>query len=230
MRVEWYGQSAFRLEGLQATVVIDPFALEDLAGLAERGLQFDYPPIEGATADLLLITHEHGDHNGVSAVTLAPAAPSEPPRILRSTAGRLQSPIGEVLAVASEHDEHAGTLRGPNSIFAFDLDGVRVCHFGDFGQSALRPEQAEALEGVQLLFLPVGGGPTIGAAGASDIVARLSPRWVVPMHYRTPRIGFLDTAEEFLAGYDSVVRVETSNFDTDALAADGLTVVVPAAP
>jgi L-ascorbate metabolism protein UlaG (beta-lactamase superfamily) len=230
MRVEWYGQSAFRLEGEQATVVIDPFASEFLAMVKDRGMQFDYPPIDGATADLLLITHEHGDHNGVSAVTVPASGPDEPPRVLRSTAGRLPSPIGEVIAVASEHDEEAGTMRGPNTIFAFDLDGVRVCHFGDFGQSALREEQAAALEGVELLIVPVGGGPTIGAAGASAVVERLSPRWVVPMHYRTARVNFLETADEFLARYDDVVHADGSSFDTAALPADGVTVVVPAAP
>jgi L-ascorbate metabolism protein UlaG (beta-lactamase superfamily) len=68
-----------------------------------------------------------------------------------------------VLAIASEHDEEAGTQRGPNMIFVFELDGVRVAHFGDFGQTELRPEQAAPIGQVDLAFLPVGGGPTIGA-------------------------------------------------------------------
>ena len=222
MRVEWYGQSAFALSGGGHTVAIDPFG--DMSAARARGLAFDYPPIEGLSADLLLVTHEHGDHNGVEAIGGEPA-------ILRSTAGRLESPLGEVLAVASEHDERAGTERGPNTIFAFDLDGVRVCHFGDFGQSGLRPEQRAALDGVDLLILPVGGGPTIGAAGAAEIVAALAPRWVMPMHYRTPRIGFLEDAEEFLAASASVHRLDTSAFDTGELpAADGPLTVVPAAP
>ncbi len=63
------------------------------------------------------------------------------PAILRSTAGKLESPIGEVMAIASEHDESAGTERGPNTIFVFELDGVRVCHFGDFGQSRCAPSR-----------------------------------------------------------------------------------------
>jgi L-ascorbate metabolism protein UlaG (beta-lactamase superfamily) len=66
MQVEWYGQSAFRLSTSEATVAIDPFA--DLSGLTGRGMQFDYPVIEGLTAELLLVTHEHPDHNGVEAV------------------------------------------------------------------------------------------------------------------------------------------------------------------
>jgi L-ascorbate metabolism protein UlaG (beta-lactamase superfamily) len=223
MHVEWHGQSAFTLTGDGRKVVIDPFG--DMSGLArDRGLQFEYPAIEVDDVDLLLITHEHVDHNGTDGIAGDPA-------VLRSTAGRLESLIGEVVAIASEHDDAAGTERGPNTIFAFDLDGTRVAHFGDFGQHELRPEQAAALEGIDLLFLPVGGGPTIGAAGAAEIVKALAPQWVVPMHYRTPRIGFLETEEEFVGLMPHVERPSKNAFETAELPdSDGALVVVPAAP
>ncbi len=223
MRVEWYGQSAFRLSTAEQSVAIDPFA--DMSAMAaSRGMRFDYPPIAGVEADLLLVTHEHMDHNGVEAIGGDPA-------ILRSTAGTLESPLGEVTAIASEHDEQAGTARGPNTIFVLELDGLRVCHFGDFGQRALREEQAAAIGAVDLLILPVGGGPTIGAEQAAAIVERLAPRWVVPMHYRTPRIGFLESADEFLERSAHVERLAQSAFETGELpASDGPLVVVPAAP
>jgi L-ascorbate metabolism protein UlaG (beta-lactamase superfamily) len=221
MRIEWYGQSAFRLSSAEAAVFVDPFG--DMSALADRGIQFDYPPIDGANADLVLVTHEHVDHNGVEAIGGEPA-------VLRSTAGRLESPVGEVVAVASEHDDVAGTARGPNTIFAFELDGLRVCHFGDFGQAALREEQAEAIDAVDLLFVPVGAGPTIGAPQARAVVERLAARWVVPMHYRTPRVGFLETADSFLELFDVVERLSTPAFDTATLTSGGPAAVVPAAP
>jgi L-ascorbate metabolism protein UlaG (beta-lactamase superfamily) len=223
MRVEWYGQSAFSLDGAEASVAIDPFG--DMSGLAaSRGMQFDYPQIDSVDAHLLLVTHEHIDHNGVDAIGGDPA-------VLRSTAGKLESPLGEVVAIASEHDEQAGTARGPNTIFVFDLDRLRVCHFGDFGQSALRDEQAAAIGEIDLLFIPVGGGPTIGGEQAAAIIERLAPRWAVPMHYRTPRIGFLETADDFLARSARVERLDGAVFDTEQLSdGDGPLVVVPAAP
>ena len=223
MRVEWYGQSAFHLSAGERSVAIDPF-IDMSAMAASRGMQFDYPLIAGVEADLLLVTHEHGDHNGVEAIVGDPA-------ILRSTAGTLESPLGDVVAIASEHDEQAGTARGPNTIFVFELDGLRVCHFGDFGQSALREEQAAAIGAVDLLIIPVGGGPTIGAEQAHAIIERLAPRWVIPMHYRTPRINFLETAEEFIERSAQVERLSESAFETGELpASDGPLVVVPAAP
>jgi L-ascorbate metabolism protein UlaG (beta-lactamase superfamily) len=190
MKIRWHGQSAYTLTGAEHTVAIDPFG--DLGAALGGRRRFGYPPVPSHAADVLLVTHEHADHNGVEAVTGSP-------HVVRSTAGRFQTPVGEVVAIASEHDAEAGTSRGPNTIFVFTLDGVRVCHFGDFGQSALRPEQREAIGAVDLLILPVGGGPTIGALQAAAITRALGPRWVVPMHYRTAAIDFLEPADEFLA-------------------------------
>jgi L-ascorbate metabolism protein UlaG (beta-lactamase superfamily) len=196
--IRWYGQSTFLLRGEQR-VFIDPFG--DMTGLAAaRGMQFDYPPIEGVEADLLLVTHEHGDHNAVDIVDGAP-------QILRSTAGTFDSPVGEVIAVASEHDDVAGTKRGPNTIFCFALDGLRFCHFGDFGQAALRTEQKQAIGAVDVLFLPVGGGPTVGGESAAAIVRALRPRLVVPMHYRTDAVNFLEPPDAFIDALGA--RVET---------------------
>jgi L-ascorbate metabolism protein UlaG (beta-lactamase superfamily) len=224
MRVEWYGQSAFALQGQDVSVFIDPFG--DIAtAMGDRGVQFEYPTIEGVSADLLLITHEHLDHNAAEAIGGEPA-------VIRSTAGKLDSPAGEVIAIASEHDDAAGTQRGPNTIFKLTLDGLRVCHFGDFGQGALRESQREAIGAVDLLIVPVGGGPTIGAQGAYELVAQLRPRWVLPMHYRTRRIGFLEGPEEFLGGAERVVALDGPAFDTGDLPSDAAAAVtvVPSAP
>jgi L-ascorbate metabolism protein UlaG (beta-lactamase superfamily) len=222
MQVEWYGQSAFRLTDGATTVFIDPF--DDLGPVSARGLRWEYPAIAGVEADLVLVTHEHFDHNGVGAIGGDPA-------ILRSTAGRLESPIGEVLAVAAEHDAAAGTERGPNTLFAFTFGGRRIAHLGDLGQAALRDEQAQALGPVDLLFVPVGGGPTIGAEQATEIAARLTARVVVPMHYRTERIDFLEPVDAFAQCAARVERLEASAFALDDLpGGDGPLVVVPAAP
>ncbi len=107
---------------------------------------------------------------------------------------------------------------------------IQVAHFGDFGQGGLRAEQRQAIGAVDLLFLPVGGGPTIGAEGAAAIVAELEPRWVVPMHYRTERIDFLEPADEFLAAMGEPLRLGTPYFETGELPQDGPVAVVPAAP
>lgn len=207
MRIRWYGQSAFLLSG-EKSVFIDPFGEMGEAARA-RGIEFDYPPIEGVKADVLLVTHEHGDHNAVEAIGGDPVT-------IRSTAGRFESPVGEVVAVASEHDDSAGTQRGPNAIMCFSLDGVRFCHLGDFGQPALRPEQQAAIGDVDVLFVPAGGGPTIGGETAAAVVRAIDPRVVVPMHYRTDAVNFLDPPDAFLAALGMpVTEAESSEVEID---------------
>jgi L-ascorbate metabolism protein UlaG (beta-lactamase superfamily) len=221
MHIEWYGQSSFRLTDGATTVFIDPFA--DMTPAMGR-VRWEYPAITGVEADLLLVTHEHLDHNGVESI-------GGDPVILRSAAGRHESPVGEVVGIASEHDQVAGTERGPNTIFVFTLGGTRIAHLGDLGQRALRDEQLAALGSVDLLFVPVGAGPTIGAEQATEIAAVAGARWIVPMHYRTERIDFLEPVDGFAERAARTERLSSPAFDLEALP-DGDTplVIVPAAP
>jgi L-ascorbate metabolism protein UlaG (beta-lactamase superfamily) len=208
MFVEWLGHSAFRLKAGDAAVVIDPIG--DVSRITSRGSKWDYPPIVNVQADLVLITHDHGDHNGAESIGGSPV-------LLRSTAGRFDSPFGEVVAVASEHDHAAGTERGSNLIFVLDVGGVRVAHFGDYGQRFLREEQITAIGRIDILFISVGGRGTTTAEDAAAIVQELQPRIVVPMHYRTHRVDFLDSVEPFVELMAHVERLDTTTFDPDAL-------------
>jgi L-ascorbate metabolism protein UlaG (beta-lactamase superfamily) len=221
MQVEWYGQSSFALTDGETTVFIDPFA--DMTAGGTRDVRWDYPAI-AVDADVLLVTHEHTDHNGVEAI-------GGDPVLIRSTAGTHASPIGEVVGVASEHDEVAGTQRGPNTIYVFTFGGQRIAHLGDLGQTALRPEQLAAIGEVDLAFLPVGGGPTLGAETATEVAIAIGAHIIVPMHYRTHRIDFLEDVEGFAALAPRVHRVDAPRFTVEELPdVDGPLVVIPAAP
>lgn len=214
MQIRWYGQSAFLLTGAEHRVFIDPFG--DLANAApgRSDWSWPFPPVE-AEADLLLLTHDHLDHNGVETVGGDP--------LVLDKAGTHESPVGEVVGIASEHDAVAGTQRGPNTIFRFALDGTTFAHFGDFGQPALRPEQREALGDVDVLLLPVGGGPTIAPDAAAALVRELAPALVVPMHYRTPGgLEFLDPPDAFLDALGAgIERLETNEAELEPLLESG---------
>jgi L-ascorbate metabolism protein UlaG (beta-lactamase superfamily) len=208
MRIRWYGQSAFLLAGERHRVFVDPFG--DVGSASPLASSWSYPLIQGVEADVLLVTHDHLDHNAVEVIGGDP--------LVVATAGTHESPLGEIVGIASEHDAAAGTQRGPNTIFHFVVDGTTIAHLGDFGQPALRPEQRAALGEVDAVLLPVGGGPTIAPDAAAALVRELRPRLVVPMHYRTPAIGFLDPPDPFLEAMGArVERLESSEAELEPL-------------
>ena len=217
MIIRWHGQSAFTLTGREHTVAIDPFGV--FPPDVSARFRFAYPPIEAHPADILLVTHEHRDHTGVEAIT-------GDRLVIGSPAGGFESPGGEVVGVAWEHDAAAGTVRGPNTLFAFTLDDLRVAHLGDLGQPELRPEQSSALGDVDLLFIPVGGGPTLDAQAAAAIVRELAPAYAVPMHYRTPALDFLEPPDAFLAMFDDVQRADGSDWTVPDQRPSGTQIVV----
>jgi len=191
--------------------MIDPFLSDAKVQAASMGLRFDYPPIERVSAALVLVTHEHFDHNGADAILGSG-------QVIRSTAGKFNSPVGEVVAVASEHDQAAGTELGPNTIFRFELGGLRFCHLGDFGQSKLRPAQLHALGEPDVVMIPAGGFSTIGGEVAAAVAHALNPRLVVAMHFRTDAIDFLDPPDAFLDAVNGDVQRRQSNeFDPEEL-------------
>jgi len=182
MIVAWLGHSCFLLEGKDGiSLLLDPFH-EDEVG-------YGLPPVQ---ADIVLISHDHLDHNNAFAAGRDAEVISGP--------GKHNCLGMDILGIESYHDADSGRLRGANTIFCFVLDGMRVCHLGDLGH-ALNRDQVKAIGAVDLLFLPVGGRYTIDAAGANVVMRQLNPAVAVPMHYQTSALSFaLDPVDGFLKG------------------------------
>ena len=85
-----------------------------------------------------------------------------------------------------------------NIIYLFDYDGLKVAHLGDLDKVPSQNE-IEALEEVNILLLPVGGGNSLNAAQASELVSMLEPNIVIPMHYHLPGLKLeLEGVDRFL--------------------------------
>jgi len=103
-----------------------------------------------------------------------------------------------IIGIATFHDRERGKKLGKNTLYAMEIDEVCVCHLGDLGHT-LTAEQVEEIDNVDVLLLPVGGVSTINAAMAAEVVRQLEPKVVVPMHYKTPELGWeLEPVERFL--------------------------------
>ncbi len=175
MEISWYGMSCFRLkERSMATVVTDPYN-------GNIGL----PPLN-LDADVVTISHDAEGHNHTAAVSGYDFALTGP--------GEYE--IGGVFITGISTAQEPQSK--PNVLYMFDYEGVTIAHLGDMAKVP-NQTQIEALEQVNVLLVPVGGGNSLNAAQAAELVSMLEPNVVVPMHYQIPALKVeLDGVERFL--------------------------------
>jgi L-ascorbate metabolism protein UlaG (beta-lactamase superfamily) len=167
MEITWYGHACFRVRERGVTIVMDPY---------DKDIGYTLPRVR---ADVVTISHSHEGHSC--------------PRGLRGTPRVLACPgeyeIGGVFitGVSTFHDDVGGKELGQNIAFLVDFDGLTVCHLGDLGHM-LAQHHIEALGGINVLLVPVGGRSTLGASQAAEVVGLLEPDIVIPMHYQTKQL------------------------------------------
>ena len=185
MIIIWYGQACFRIQSGKVSVVIDPF--DKSVGLT--------PP--RGEAHMVLVTHNHQDHNNSKAIGGDPFVIDGP--------GEYEKSGVKVTGIHSFHDDKQGLERGANTIYVVTMEGMHIAHLGDIGQDELSDEQKETLGEVDILMVPVGGVYTIDGGQAASIVNSIAPKIVIPMHYKIPGLSVkLQNADQFLKefGYE----------------------------
>ena len=146
MNIQWYGQSCFRIESKEGSVLIDPFS-------KEIGLKS--PRIKD---DIVLVSHQHFDHNNIE--------DANPEAFIIQNPGEYEKHGIAIRGIAAFHDDKQGTERGPSTIHVIKAEEMTVCHLGDLGHK-LSDQQVEDIGDIDILMIPVGGTYTIDAKGAA---------------------------------------------------------------
>ncbi len=184
MNIIWYGQSCFKItangkNNEAVEIVIDPFP-------EELGLK-----VPKLSANIVLSTHDHADHNNVKAVSGTPFFILGP--------GEYDTKGVFIQGISAFHDNSGGKEKGKNVIYTIESEDIRICHLGDLGQKELAKEQLEEIGNVDILMIPIGGNYTIDGKEALDIMAQIEPRIIIPMHYSLPKLETkLDGLDKFL--------------------------------
>ncbi|MCD8209259.1 MAG: MBL fold metallo-hydrolase [Coprobacillus sp.] len=185
--LRYLGHSSFLLDSESSTLVIDPYKDGSVPGLT-------FP--KGIVCDAVVTSHNHDDHNAIDQVLL--------------TGLDIDFTYEEIPCY---HDNQKGALRGPNKIFIFYINGLKIVHLGDLGH-ALDKETIEKLKGCDVLLAPINGHFTLGADAIYDLVCQVEPKITVPMHYyrMEDNSGYPDGGqiETFLKHFDRVKEVHDS--------------------
>ncbi len=155
-------------------------------------------------ADLVLVSHDHFDHNCAKLVQGADSSVITKPVMTVEKGVRIEG-------IVADHDSDGGAKRGHVTLFKFELDGTSFCHLGDLGHG-LSDTQVDEISPVDFLFVPVGDVFTIGPAAAKETIARISPKVAIPMHYRVPGLGLaIQPVQNFLKLCDQKQIVKVGN-------------------
>lgn len=179
--ITWLGHACFWVEACGYSIVLDPYKDGEVFGLS---------PLR-VLADQVNCSHGHLDHCFTEGVEISESGKASP---------------FHITVIDTYHDDANGSLRGENHITVLEACGYRVAHFGDLG-CGLSEEQLQALEAMDAVMIPVGGFYTIDAIQAQQLVNRIQPRVVIPMHYKSQEFGYevLDTLDSFTSLRDDVV-------------------------
>lgn len=204
MKITWIGHSCFKIEDGGYSIVIDPYDDNYVPGLGPVREQ----------AQMVFASHEHGDHNARNRVEIVPGS---------------GAPFA-VAKIGTYHDPQKGALRGKNTIHIFSGGGKRVAHLGDLG-CELTKDQLDQLKGLDAALVPVGGFYTIDAEQAADLVAKIQPAHVIPMHFRAEngKFGFdaIGTVKQFTDRMESVIFAGSSVLDLDSPPQEQVVVLTP---
>ena len=179
MEIIWQGHAHFRLKGREGLVVTDP-SVRKGNGAATR-----------VAADVVTVSHAHAGHNQVGLV-------GGQPRVLTGP-GEYEVKGINIAGIATFHDAERGKKRGKNTTYLIGLDDLIVCHLGDLGHIPTADQVDQIGNDVDVLLIPVGGGSTIDAVQAIEVISLIDPRIVIPMHYQVGDLdAHLDPVEKFL--------------------------------
>lgn len=210
MRLTYLGHSAVQLETSGGTVLIDPF----LTGNPRAGASAD-----AVAADLIVLTHAHGDHwgdteaiarrTGATVVGSAELAGYASGLGLKAhgmnVGGTHRFPFGKVRLTPAWHSSSFpdGTYGGMPTGLVLDIGGFRIYHAGD---TALFSDMRLVGDlGIDLALLPIGDNYTMGPTDALEAVKLIRPRYVMPVHF-----GTFPLLEQDPAAFKRRVEAETS--------------------
>ncbi|MDD5397056.1 MAG: MBL fold metallo-hydrolase [Candidatus Moranbacteria bacterium] len=213
MLIQYYGHSCFKITtkpGGRATeditLFFDPFD-------KELGIR----PPQGQ-ADIVFVSHSHRDHSNVGALKGDP--------VVIETPGEYAVKGINVVGIDSFHDNVEGAEKGRSTIYIIEAEELKICHLGDLG-SDLSGKQLEEIDGVDILFVPVGGGKTIDGKKAAELIRKIEPTIVIPMHYKVAgSTAEIEDESKFCSEMGNCPKEKTAKFNIKKKDLEGKTMEI----
>lgn len=177
MIITYFGGEFFKVQFGDTTLAFNPISKDSKLKPSRFG------------ADIVLSTTHHEDFNGFDQVTHGEKKP-----FIISGPGEYE--VGGVFIKGLSSESKYGGKDLVNSIYTVSLENMNICFLGAINNSELKTETIEALDEIDILFVPIGGEGVLEPAKAYKLAVSLEPKIIIPMHFGD--IGTKDALKVFL--------------------------------
>ncbi|MFC5529946.1 MBL fold metallo-hydrolase [Cohnella yongneupensis] len=136
-------------------------------------------------ADIITVSHSHFDHNDSDFVKNTEARKS----LMKEETFTVKD-ITVTSIPANHGGEYISGVSKTDYIYVFEVDGLRIAHFGDFGQPEIAQEQLDKLGHIDVVLTRFSDKPQFGASPDTTIkvIEQLKPKVISPTHYEPETI------------------------------------------
>ncbi len=164
MIITHHGKQFFKLQTGDRVIALNPIAKESKFKTSGFG------------ADVALITTNYPDYNGSETVTYGDRAP-----FIISGPGEYE--LSGIIFRGYGSKGTDGKKDLSNAIYYFEFDGIKICFLGALYEGTLSTEAREAIDDVDILFVPIGGKTVINSETAAKLARTFEAKMVIPMDY-----------------------------------------------
>ena len=167
MIISHHGAGFFKIQFGNTVIAVNPISKDSSLKTARFG------------ADITLVSANHVDMNGAEQTSFG----DKNPFIIR-TPGEFE--VKETIIKGFASKTTYGGKELINVIYAVSLENMNLCFLGALGDKDLPKDAQEAIDDIDVLFVPIGGGGVLEPAEANRVVASLEPHIVIPSFYEVP--------------------------------------------
>lgn len=211
MVITHHGGQCFKVTFGDLTLVFDPISKASKL----PGVRFG--------ADIALVSRNHPDMNGIAEVTYGE---KEPFGIIGPGEYEKEGVTVQGFLTKSQYGLPKGQTEAINTVYAVKLEGMTLVHLGALADASLSLDAREAIDEIDVLFVPVGGDGVLDPAEAAKLATFLEPKIIIPMHWND--MGEKDALATFIkaAGGESEKVDKLTLKKKDAAEKDGAIIVI----
>ncbi len=189
MIITYHGADFFKVSFGDTTIAVNPISKDSKV----KGKSFG--------SDITLISVNSPEHNGSDSTSRGDKA-----SFVINGPGEYE--VQGVFIKGFLSKSNYGGKEKINTIYTVNLENINLCFLGALSEKELSPEAKEAMDGVDILFVPVGGDGVLDPATAHKVAVQFEPKVIIPSHYI--EVGEKDSLKRFLkeSGEEGVKPVD----------------------